>query len=222
MSSAPKCRLGVLLSGRGSNFEAIQDAIVQGALANAEVAVVLSNHPEAGGLEIAKSHGLQTVALDKSQFETRQAFDQAITEVLKAHQVELVILAGYDRILGSALLAAYPGRILNIHPSLLPAYGGKGMVGQKVHQAVLANNEAESGCSVHLVTEIVDGGSILGQSRVPVLANDTCETLAARVLQQEHQLYPRVIGEFIQHYLAQQEDTKTSHEHETLTSNSLA
>jgi phosphoribosylglycinamide formyltransferase-1 len=221
MSPTPKCRLGILLSGRGSNFEAIQTAILQGALAQAEVAVVISNHPQAGGLKIANAHGLPAIAMDKSQFESRQAFDQALTSTLKAHQVELVILAGYDRILGEALLAAYPGRILNIHPSLLPAYGGKGMVGNKVHQAVLANRETESGCSVHLVTEIIDGGAILGQSRVTVLASDTFETLAARVLAQEHQLYPRVIGEFIQQ-LAQQEETETAHEQETLPTNSLA
>jgi phosphoribosylglycinamide formyltransferase-1 len=222
MNAPSKCRLGILLSGRGSNFAALQKAISSGTLIHAEVAVVVSNHPDAVGLSVAESQGLKTVALDKSKFESRQAFDQAITDALQAHQVDLVILAGYDRILGNALLAAYPGKILNIHPSLLPAYGGKGMVGHKVHQSVLENNETESGCSVHLVTEIVDGGGILGQSRVPVLSTDTPETLAARVLEQEHQLYPRVIGEFIQQQLAQREDTKASHEHETLSSNSIA
>ncbi len=210
MNAAPKCRLGVLLSGRGSNFGAIQRAISDGDLPNAEIAVVISNHPEAEGLKLAQSHGLQTRAWDKSEFESRQAFDEAIAAALQADQVDLVILAGYDRILGNALLAAYPGRILNIHPSLLPAYGGKGMVGHKVHQAVLANGEAESGCTVHLVTEVVDGGAILGQSRVPVLADDTPEALAARVLAQEHQLYPRTIQSFIQTHFTQQEATAIS------------
>jgi phosphoribosylglycinamide formyltransferase-1 len=222
MKAPSKCRLGVLLSGRGSNFGAMQNAITQGILTNAEVAVVVSNHADAAGLAFAKSQGLNTVALEKSQFENRPAFDTAIAEALQAHRVELVILAGYDRILGSALLVAYPGKILNIHPSLLPAYGGKGMVGRKVHQAVLENSEAESGCSVHLVTEIVDGGVILGQSRVPVLPDDSPESLAARVLEQEHQLYPRVIGEFIQQQLAQREDKETSDEHETHPINSMA
>ena len=210
MSAAPKCRLGVLLSGRGSNFGAIQRAIAEGRLSNAEIAVVISNHPEAEGLTLAQSHGLKTLAWDKSEFETRQAFDEVIAAALQAHQVDLVILAGYDRILGNALLAAYPGRILNIHPSLLPAYGGKGMVGHKVHQAVLANGEAESGCTVHLVTEVVDGGAILGQSQVPVHPSDTPETLAARVLAQEHQLYPQAIGNFIQTHFTQQEATAIS------------
>ena len=215
MSNVSKVRLGVLLSGRGSNFAAIQKAITEGTLTNAEVALVISNHAEAVGLSIAQSEDLPTLALEKQQFETRQAFDEAIVDALQAHQVELVVLAGYDRILTNALLTAYSGRILNIHPSLLPAYGGKGMVGNKVHQAVLDNQEAESGCSVHLVTEVVDGGAILGQSRVPVLSTDSAEALAARVLEQEHQLYPRVIGEFIQQ-LAQREETETFHEHESL------
>ncbi len=215
MSNFSKVRLGVLLSGRGSNFAAIQKAITEGSLSNAEIALVISNHPDAAGLSLAESYGLSTLALDKVQFESRQRFDQAIVDALKAHQVDVVILAGYDRIITNALLNAYAGRILNIHPSLLPAYGGKGMVGHKVHQSVLDNCEAQSGCSVHLVTEIVDGGTILGQSAVPVLSNDTAETLAARILEQEHQLYPRIIGEFIQQ-LAQQEALKTSHEQASL------
>jgi phosphoribosylglycinamide formyltransferase-1 len=215
MSKAPKARLGVLLSGRGSNFEAIQKAIAKGSLTNAEIALLISNRADAAGLELAKSYGLPTLALSKAQFESRLHFDQAIVDALKAHQVDLVILAGYDRIITSTLLNAYAGRILNIHPSLLPAYGGKGMVGHKVHQAVLENNEAQSGCSVHVVTEIVDGGAVLGQSCVPVLATDTVETLAKRVLEQEHQLYPRIIGEFIQQ-LAQREESETSHEQASL------
>lgn len=212
-----KARLGVLLSGRGSNFAAIQKAIDAGTLTNAEIVLVISNHPDAVGLNVAQSHDIPTVTLEKQQFENRQAFDQAVVEALQAQQVELVILAGYDRILTSALLNAYPGRILNIHPSLLPAYGGKGMVGHKVHQAVVDNQESQSGCTVHVVTEIVDGGTILGQSSVPVLANDTAETLAVRVLEQEHQLYPRVIGEFIQHQLPRLKETETfQNEQETL------
>jgi len=214
MSQVSKARLGVLLSGRGSNFAAIQKAIRENRLTNAEITLIVSNRPDAIGLEVAQAEGLKTLALDKAQFESRQAFDQAIVDALQAERVDIVILAGYDRIITSALLDAYAGRILNIHPSLLPAYGGKGMVGHKVHQAVLDNNEAQSGCSVHLVTEIVDGGAILGQSSVPVLSTDTTETLAARVLEQEHQLYPRVIGEFIQQ-LAQQEEL-TLHEQASL------
>jgi phosphoribosylglycinamide formyltransferase-1 len=218
-------RLGVLLSGRGSNFAAIQQAIEHGQLSQAEVVVVISNHADAAGLAWAKSRGLNTVALEKAQFENRQAFDQALAETLQACQVDLVILAGYDRILGAAVLSAYPGRILNIHPSLLPAYGGKGMVGHKVHQAVLENGETESGCTVHLVTELIDGGTVLGQTRISVQPDDTIESLAARVLAEEHRLYSRMIGEFICQAFPHRLTTKnkgSSHEPETLSDKSLA
>jgi formyltetrahydrofolate-dependent phosphoribosylglycinamide formyltransferase len=215
MNAPVRCRLGILLSGRGSNFAAIQEAIAQGQLPHAEIAVVISNHEDAPGLTLAQSKGLNTVALDKADFEGRAAFDTAIAEALKAHQVDLVVLAGYDRILSQPVLDAYPHRILNIHPSLLPAYGGKGMVGSKVHQAVIDGREATSGCTVHVVTDVVDGGAILGQSSVPVLDTDTPETLAARVLAQEHQLYPRMIGAWIaQNFLNKRQID--SHEHNAL------
>ena len=207
MNASKKWRLGILLSGRGSNFEAIQEAIEQGHLPNTEVAIVVSNHADAGGLMLAQSKGLKTAALDKQNFENRAAFDRAVTETLQAHEVDLVILAGYDRIISAPLLEAYPARILNIHPSLLPAYGGKGMVGIKVHQAVVENREAHSGCTVHIVTDVVDGGAIVGQRSVPVLDSDTPETLAARILEQEHQLYPQAIREFIAKYFAQEGET---------------
>jgi len=215
-NSKSKTRLGVLLSGRGSNFKAIQKAIASGQLTQAEIALVVSNHPEAEGIAFAHSQGFPTLTLEKQQYENRIAFDQALTQALLDHQVDLVILAGYDRILTASLLTAYAGRILNIHPSLLPAYGGKGMLGPKVHQAVLDNLESESGCSVHLVTEVVDGGAILGQSRVSLLPDDTAETLAARILEQEHELYPRMIGEFIQQHFMNQAKTEIHHEPETL------
>lgn len=204
MSAKRMCRLGVLLSGRGSNYAAIQKAINEGRLPHTETAVVISNHRDTQGLHYAASQGVPSFVLEKQAFENRSAFDAAVTEVLKAHQVDVVILAGYDRIISAPLLEAYDRRILNIHPSLLPAYGGKGMVGVKVHQAVIANAEAESGCSVHLVTAVVDDGPVLGQSRVPVLSDDTPETLASRILEQEHQLYPKVIGEFVETYLKSQ------------------
>lgn len=215
MNQPRKWRLGVLLSGRGSNFAAIQQAIEQGEIPNAEIAIVISNHANAGGITLAPSKGLKTATLEKHQYESRIAFDQAVADILQAHQTDLVILAGYDRIISAPLLEAFSGRILNIHPSLLPAYGGKGMVGIKVHQAVLDNGEPQSGCSVHLVTDVVDGGAILAQSSVPVLANDTPETLAARVLEQEHQLYPQAIRKFIEQQFAQEGEID-SHEHNAL------
>lgn len=191
------CRLGVLLSGRGSNFAALQKAIAAGEIAQAAITVVISNREEATGLDLARAAGLKAVALNPDQAATLASRDAALVASLAEHGVDIVLLAGYDRIIGPALLAAYPNRILNIHPSLLPAYGGQGMVGAKVHAAVLANQETESGCTVHLVNEVVDGGAILGQSRVPVLPADTPETLAARVLAEEHRLYPRVVNAFI-------------------------
>jgi phosphoribosylglycinamide formyltransferase 1 len=191
------CRLGILLSGRGSNFAALQQAIVTGELTQATIAVVLSNRFEAAGLDLARAAGLKAIALNPDQAATLDSRDAALVALLTEHAVDVVLLAGYDRIIGPALLAAFPDRILNIHPSLLPAYGGKGMVGANVHAAVLANHETESGCTVHLVNDVVDGGKILGQSRVPVMADDTPETLASRVLAQEHRLYPRVVNDFV-------------------------
>lgn len=203
MSGKP-CPIGILLSGRGSNFSAIQDAIVSGALPNAEIKVVISNRKDAAGLATAKKNGITAISLNRDGYTSRRDFDNAICQALKAAGVKLVVLAGYDRILGEPILSTFENRILNIHPSLLPAYGGKGMVGIKVHQAVLDSKEAQSGCSVHLVTQDVDGGPILGSSTVSVLADDTAETLAARILEQEHLLYLQVIREFIkEHQLGQ-------------------
>lgn len=193
-----KMRLGLLLSGRGSNFKAIVQAIQQGQLPHAEIALVISNHAEAGGLAFAREQNLATACFPPDTHPTRMALDQAMAEILKEYQVDLVILAGFDRILGPHVLSAYPHRILNIHPSLLPAYGGKGMVGLKVHAAVLKNGEKESGCTVHVVTETVDGGPILGQAKVAVAPSDTPECLAQKVLEQEHRLYPEMIGNYIQ------------------------
>lgn len=196
------CRLGILLSGRGSNFRAIADAIGKGEIPGATIAVVISNHAEAEGLRYAETLGLPALALDRARYEKRALFDQALTDTLKQYQTDLIVLAGYDRIIGAPLLSGWPGRILNIHPSLLPAYGGKGMLGMAVHRAVLSNQEAESGCSVHLVTDVVDGGEVLGQSRVPVHPEDTPEILAERILKEEHCLYPQVIRAFIhRHFL---------------------
>lgn len=181
------CRLGILLSGRGSNFEAIAKAVEEGTL-DAEIAVVLSNKADAAGLATARNRNLPAVVVTT---------DMDILAQLRAHKVDLVVLAGYNRILSDQFVNAYAGKILNVHPSLLPAYGGKGMVGMKVHAAVVAAGEAQSGCTVHLVTPEVDAGPILGQASVKVDQADTAETLAQKVLQEEHKLYPRVIGEFI-------------------------
>jgi formyltetrahydrofolate-dependent phosphoribosylglycinamide formyltransferase len=196
-SVSRKVRLGILISGRGSNLIALHKAIQQGKLTDAEIAVVVSNRMDAKGLEWASVQGLNVVALPEESAKKRSLRDQAILESLLHYKVDFVLLAGYDRIISNTLLDAFPGRMLNIHPSLLPAFGGPGMLGKAVHEAVLAAGELESGCTVHLVTDVVDGGAILGQNRVSVLINDTADTLAERVLNAEHQLYAEAVQNYI-------------------------
>lgn len=208
-SREAKARLGVLLSGRGSNFQAILKAQQAGQLPGAEIALVLSNKTAAEGLTVAQAHQIPTAVVSPKAYPERREYDARLLEHLREAQVDLIVLAGYTRVLSDVLLRAYPNRILNIHPSLLPAFGGMGMVGMKVHEAVIqaykAGEVQTSGCSVHLVTETVDGGPVLGQSTVTLETSDTPETLAAKVLAEEHRLYPQVLGQFIQaHGLAHQ------------------
>jgi formyltetrahydrofolate-dependent phosphoribosylglycinamide formyltransferase len=186
-------RLAVLLSGGGSNFKAIHAACKAGELKAGELALVVSNQADAGGLAYAQAEGLPTFLLERNQYANRQAADDALLSTLKTHAIDWVILAGYNRILSQALVEAYAGRLLNIHPSLLPKFGGKGMLGLAVHKAVLAAGETQSGCTVHYVTLGVDEGSMVAQTRVPVWPDDTPEILASRVLEQEHWLYSRAI-----------------------------
>ena len=183
--------LGLVLSGRGSNFTAILAQIRQGLIPGVHIGCVVSNHADAAGLQAARLAGLPALVLPP--LKSRAERDNFLLYQLRQFGVSWVALAGYDRIVGEPLLSAYAGRILNIHPSLLPNYGGKGMVGMAVHQAVLAAGETESGCTVHHVTADIDAGAILGQARVPVEPGDTPDTLAARVLAQEHVLYSQVI-----------------------------
>ncbi len=196
-SASSPVRLGVLLSGRGSNFQAIWSAITDGQIAGAEVALVASNRADAPGLTTATDYGLRTAAFPRADYPNRDAADVAMCQALQAAGVDLVILAGYDRIVSAAFLAAFAHRVLNIHPSLLPAYGGPGMVGHRVHEAVIAAGELESGCTVHTVIEAVDAGPILGQHRITIAPNDTPDTLAQKVLAEEHRLYPIVIAEIV-------------------------
>ncbi len=191
-------RLGVLLSGRGSNFQAIHHAIQTGKIQQAKIATVISNRPSSQGLLYAEEQGIDTALFKPKQFPHREAYDQALLDYLKQQKVDLVILAGYSRIITPVLLKGFPERVLNIHPSLLPAYGGKGMLGMHVHEAVIAAKEKESGCTVHLVTEEVDAGPILGQRKVQLKANETAKSLAEKVLSQEHLLYPEVIAQVAQ------------------------
>ncbi len=179
-------RLGILLSGRGSNFEAIARNIREGAIP-AEIAVVISNKPEALGLARAKELKLQTRCIP-SKGKEREAFDREVVAVLKEFRVDLVCLAGFMRILSPAFVREFPRLILNIHPALLPAFAGENAQRQALEYGVKF-----SGCTVHLVDEGVDTGPIVCQAVVPVKDNDTEQTLAARILKEEHRIYSQAI-----------------------------
>jgi phosphoribosylglycinamide formyltransferase 1 len=179
-------RLGILISGRGSNFQAIADSISAGRL-NAEIAVVISNRESAAGLQVARDRGLNAVSLPSKGLD-RTVYDRMLIDELRRNNVDLVCLAGYLRLLSSEFIQAFPGRILNIHPSLLPAFPGL----DAQHQA-LAYGVKITGCTVHFVDEQLDSGPIILQSAVPVLDDDTDESLSARILAEEHRLYPDAI-----------------------------
>lgn len=183
-------RLGILLSGRGSNFLAIHRAIVDGRISGAEIAVVLSNKPEAPGLESARSLGLKALAVPQEGKgpEARAFHDTKMIAALTDYGVDLVCLAGYMRIITPAFVEAFPNRILNVHPSLLPAFPGL----DAQHQAFNYGAKV-AGCTVHFVDEAVDHGVIVLQKTVPVLDEDTAESLSARILEQEHIAYPEAI-----------------------------
>ena len=188
-------RVGVLVSGTGSNLQSLIDACRGGGL-SAQIAVVISNVPQAPALDRARAAGIPAVVVDHKAFPNTGAFEDALQRTLVSHRVDLVCLAGFLRILSAGFVAAFPDRILNIHPAVLPAFGGKGMYGERVHRAVLASGVRESGCTVHLVTEVPDGGPIVAQATVPVEDGDTPVTLAARVAREEHRLYPEVVRLF--------------------------
>ncbi len=183
-------RVAILISGGGSNMVALADSMTGDHPARA--VLVLSNDPAAGGLAKAAARGIPTAAVDHRPFRgDRAAFEAALLGPLEAARPDIICLAGFMRILTPAFVARFGGRMLNIHPSLLPLYPGL-----DTHARALAAGDAEAGASVHLVTPELDGGPILGQARVPVVAGDTPETLAARVLAAEHRLYPAVLRRF--------------------------
>ena len=186
-----RVRVAVLISGAGSNMAALIDAAGQ-ADAPFEVVLVVSNKAEAGGLAVAEAKGVATAVIDHGRFgKDRTAHERAVQTMLEAHGVEVVALAGYMRLLTPFLVGQWAGRMLNIHPSLLPKYPGL-----DTHARALAAGDIEAGCTVHLVTEGVDDGPVLGQAVVPVLADDTPGSLAQRVLAAEHALYPVTLSDF--------------------------
>lgn len=196
MPLAEGLNIAVFASGKGSNFKSILDAIKRGEIRNAEVVLVLSNNSDAGALFTAREHRIPTVHISPKHFADDDAYCKALLDTLSKHLVNFIVLAGYMKMLPRSVIRAFPNRIVNIHPALLPAYGGKGMYGIHVHEAVLANKAAISGATVHLVDEEYDHGPIVLQEILPVAENDTPESLAARVLELEHRLYPRAIGLF--------------------------
>lgn len=176
-------KLGILISGRGSNMVALVDAVASGEIPASEVAVVVSDKRDAAGLAKAAECGVETLVIERNG-RKREEHDAEIVAALQARGVELVCLAGYMRLLSPLFVQAFPDRIINIHPSLLPAYPGL-----NVHERVLAAGESKSGCTVHYVNEDLDAGLVILQREVPVHAGDTPETLAARILEQEHSAY---------------------------------
>ncbi len=187
MSTQRKLKLGVLASGGGTNLQSIIDQCQQQQI-DAEIALVLCNNPEAGALERAEAAGLPHTCINHRDFSDRQSFDQAVVAALQEAGVDLVVLAGFMRIISDVFLEAFPQRVINIHPALLPAFPGL-----HVQKKALEYGARFSGCTVHFVDNGVDTGPIIIQAVVPILDNDTEESLSARILQQEHQLYPKAI-----------------------------
>ena len=189
-------RLGVLISGRGSNLQSLIDAIAAGRL-DATIAVVISNRDDAGGLQRARAAGIETVVISHRGWPSREEYDAALVRELQSRSVGLVCLAGFMRIFSAPMLEAYRNRMLNIHPSLLPAFPGL-----HTHEKALAAGVKVHGCTVHFVTPELDHGPIVAQAAVPVRAGDDAAALAARVLKQEHIVYPRAVRWFLEGKLA--------------------
>lgn len=183
-----RARVGILISGRGSNMAALVEAARDPAYP-AEIACVVSNRPEAVGLKFARDADISTHAIDHKDFSTRESFDAALNDYVQTQNLDLIACAGFMRIMTPVLLAPWAGRMINIHPSLLPLYKGT-----HTHERALADGAKVHGCTVHYVTSELDSGPIIAQAEVPVLTGDTPETLSARVLTEEHKLYPMALA----------------------------
>lgn len=181
-------RVGVLISGRGSNMAALIEAAKDPAYP-AEITTVVANRPDAKGLDYARAHGLTAHLIDHNGFASREDFDAALNAYLQSQRLDLIACAGFMRIMTPVLIAPWAGRMLNIHPSLLPLYKGL-----HTHERAIANGDSEAGCTVHFVSEELDGGPIIMQARVPIKPGDTADSLAARVLVEEHKLYPKALS----------------------------
>jgi phosphoribosylglycinamide formyltransferase-1 len=197
MGDAPagKWRIAVFASGNGSNLQALIDACQSGAI-NGEIKALVTNNRLAYAVTRARTAKAQILLFEPEKFKSRTLMCSKIAKSLNELNIDLICLAGYMMKIEACLIRSFQNRIINIHPALLPKYGGAGMYGHFVHEAVLAARDFESGCTVHLVDEQYDHGKTLAQARIPVLPEDTPDTLAARVLEQEHLLYPKTLKEF--------------------------
>ena len=189
-------RVGVMVSGGGTNLQAILDAVDSGKVTNAEVVTVISNNPNAYALERAKKHGIPAICISPKQFETREAFNEALLEQVDACNLDLIVLAGFLVKIPEKMVERYQHRIINIHPSLIPSFCGVGYYGLKVHESVLARGNKVTGATVHFVNEIADGGPIIIQKAVEVQDDDTPEILQKRVMEQaEWNILPQAIDD---------------------------
>ena len=192
----PLPKLAVFISGTGTNLQALIDARNKGKL-DAEIALVVSSSPQAGGLSRAENAGIPAFIFQEKQYPSKRDATAALLNKLKGQKIDFIALAGYLKLLAPEIIAAYSKRIINIHPALLPKYGGKGMYGIRVHEAVIVAHEKESGVTIHLVDEKYDHGRILKQIKVPVYEDDTPELLQQRIQKEEHKHYPIVLNKFI-------------------------
>jgi phosphoribosylglycinamide formyltransferase-1 len=188
-------RIALFASGRGSNFRAIDQVLLALPEPPAEIVLCISNNPGPGAFEYARNRGIETLRLSPRMFEREEDYAATLLEALRTRHIDLLVLSGYMRKLPESVVREYRGRILNIHPALLPDFGGQGMYGEHVHRAVLESGVRQTGVTIHLVDEEYDTGAIVAQEKVDVHDDDTPESLAARVLAVEHQLYPRVVIE---------------------------
>ena len=203
--------IAVLGSGKGSNLQAILNAIQRGAVANVRINVVISNNSDAGILKIARAHEIPTVHLSRRLFPSEAEFVDAMLGTLWGHDADFIVLAGYMKQLHPRVIGAFRNRIINVHPALLPKYGGRGMYGMHVHEAVVANRDLISGATVHLVDEDFDHGAIVLQKQVAIEPDDTPEAVAARVLQVEHEIYPQALSLFAEGKVTVADNAVTVH-----------
>lgn len=196
MNEREELKIALFASGKGSNFAAILRGIDDGSIPRARIALVISDNPGAGALQVARDRAIPAVHIDRRLFASGKEFARALKSLLNEHRVNFIVLAGYLKKVDDSIIDEYENRIINIHPALLPAFGGKGMYGMKVHEAVIATGQTVSGATVHFVDKEYDHGAIILQRSVPVTSEDTPQSLAAKVQTIEHGLYPEVLRLF--------------------------